>query len=359
MCFQAGFEVDRGDELTDDRLLALVDECAALGVREWVIAGGGEPMLRGDVVVQLCERIRSYEMNGVIQTNGVTFQSEHFARLMEVGWSTVAVSLDGPTREINDAIRCPGAFEKATATVRKLAALKRERGVAQPVLSIFGVVTAYNYERLAEFVSFVHALGCDAVGLGQLIVHGPSNRYLEVPAERLGELMANVEAARRCAEELGLDHNFHALLGTEAEEASGRHAIRGARSSCCLAHAVCFEPWLSLLVCADGKVSPCCRLWDVDDEGLAERSLADLWRESPYLQAVRQALSSGRPLPPCAQCPPDLRSRNEALRPLLAWAQQSTPRRLGLLAAKAVASTRRHGLRRALERGREWLRIMR
>ena len=359
MCFQAGFEVDRATELADDRLLALVDECAALGVREWVIAGGGEPTLRGDLLVRLCERIRAHDMNGVIQTNGVTFESDHFARLIDVGWSTVAVSLDGPTREINDAIRCPGAFEKATATVRKLAALKRERGAARPVLSIFGVVTVHNYDRLAEFVSFAHALGCDAMGLGQLIVHGPSNQDLEVPPQRRADLMANLEAARRCAEELGLDHNFNALLGTNAEQASGRHDAPPARSSSFLANAVCFEPWLSLLVCADGKVSPCCRLWDVHPEGLAEKRLADLWRESPYLQEVREALSSGRPLPPCAQCPPDLRSRNEALRPLLHWAQHSTPRRLGLLAAKAVASTRRHGLRRALQRGREWLRIIR
>ena len=69
ICWQRRTEADFGHEVQDSRLEELVDEAAAMGVREWNISGGGEPMARAGLVLSLCERIRERDMNGALQTN--------------------------------------------------------------------------------------------------------------------------------------------------------------------------------------------------------------------------------------------------------------------------------------------------
>ena len=107
ICWQRRFD-HLHDDIPDERLLRLVDECAALDVRGWCIAGGGEPMTRPDVVLAMCERIRGHGMDGTLVTNGVAFKTSYFERLADCRWSDIAVSLDGPTEDINDAIRSNG-----------------------------------------------------------------------------------------------------------------------------------------------------------------------------------------------------------------------------------------------------------
>ena len=159
-CWQRSIEFATDREVPDDRLLALADEAAALGVKEWFIIGGGEPMARGDLVIRLCERIRERGMDGVLHTNGTLFKPAHLESLVRMGWGRVKVSLDGPTAAVNDPIRGEGAFERATGNIRRLTELKREQGVSVPTVALHPTLVRQNFEKAGDIIELARDLGC-------------------------------------------------------------------------------------------------------------------------------------------------------------------------------------------------------
>ena len=354
ICWQRAHEVDRSTEVSDDRLIDLVDECADLGAREWAIVGGGEPMMRPHLVISLCERIRARGMNGTLQTNAVAFDPQHLARLVEIEWAKIAISLDGPTREINDAIRGEGSFDKITATVRSLAALKREHQATAPSMCLHAALTCTNYDTLDQLAELAHALGCDGVGAGELIVEGDQGKAFQLQASQRAGLPEHVRRAAERAKQLGLWEYFSSLPGRPTPAYLDRMERRLLQGGGGIVSASCYEPWLGLTVLADGKAGPCCVFWDAEAQNVRECRTQDVWVGS-YLQGVRQAIREGRAPRYCAWCPSGLRSRDEAFRRQLLYARMSGPQRLAYLTIRGIIHTRQHGLMATLRRGRDRL----
>ena len=146
ICWQRWVEekwgkVDHSRELSDERLLRLVDEAAAMDVREWSIGGGGDPMVRGDLIMRMCTRIRELNMNGGIFTNGTLLTRAHLEHLVDIGWDRLDFSLDGPTAEINDAIRSKGSFERVAASMGLLDEIRNAKGKTLPIIDVHVVLT--------------------------------------------------------------------------------------------------------------------------------------------------------------------------------------------------------------------------
>lgn len=108
-----------GDELDARQALALVDALAAAGTVRLSLTGG-EPLLREDLP-EIIRRAVGHGMIVGLNTNGMLLD-ERPEVLAEV--QRVTMSLDGP-REIHDAIRGEGAFDK----VLQGAEIVRRRGI--------------------------------------------------------------------------------------------------------------------------------------------------------------------------------------------------------------------------------------
>jgi len=362
ICWQRRFE-EFGEEVPDDRFLRFVDECADLGVREWGIAGGGEPIMRAELVLQMCERIRARGMNGVFMSNGVAFKEDYFLRLARVGWSALTFSLDGYTRDINDAIRSNGSFERATNTMRKIKKIREANGGTGPSITIHATLTSLNFDTLDKLAELAAELGCNAVGAANLTDAGPDCERFRLTEEQRAQLPEMVRRASKRARELGLSEYFHDVLSErDYHRPTIPHDAGG------LLRAMCFEPWLGIAIHADGRVGPCCVYWEEEAGSLMNSGLREIWL-GPHLQKVRENILAGRLPGYCAKCspaPPSLGVRDEQLRQQLqkakanlCWDQLSFPSRQLALACKAMSSIRRHGLRQAVRRGKEWIQIRR
>ncbi len=373
ICWQRWADYDKSgkSELSDERLLELVDEGAALDVREWYFVGGGEPLARARVVIPMCEKIRARGMNGAIHTNGTLFKTEWLETLCRIGWRTVRVSLDGPTREINDDIRS-GGFDKATANIRELTRIKREMGVEYPKISLYCTLTSTNFDGLEDFVRLAHELGCDdGVGISALIIEGEECKHYELTAEQQKELGEHIRRAMALAEELGVPHNFQDYLD-EAElvartmhmEMHSDHFIPSSAPG--IEGAMCFEPWKSASILPDGRMGPCCAFFEEGVPSVKDRSLAEVWRGS-YMTRVRTGMLDGNPPDYCKRCPSNLylhKERDRAafaafLRENRSWESASAGKRAAIAATKVASSFRRHGVRKALQRGWEWVQLRR
>ena len=354
-------KVDCANEIADERLLTLVDEAAELGVREWCILGGGDPLMRVDIVMEMCERILARGMNGSIFTNGIGFKREHLERLTRIGWRRIDISLDGPNAEVNDHIRNKGSFERATRNIRVLTELKREGGADKPLVGLHAVLTSTNCDKIAQMVQLTHDLECDDFGLAELQVHGDTCKEFVLSAEQRAELPGRLREAMALGDRLHIPNNIGTLLPPEEQEAAGQApAIAGDGR---FTEAACFEAWLTMTIVADGRVGPCCVFWEEQAQTVHDNSLEEAWL-GPYLQDVRKRLLARRDLPGyCKFCASHIITLTEDMRQAFLakertqWAEMRPAQRARFLAGRFASTLRGQGLRKTLRRAREWAQL--
>ncbi len=192
--------------LERERLLALIDEAAGLGVGRFYFTGG-EPFLRRDVF-ELIERVtKTHGRELRILTNGLLFHGAVLEglRRQDSKLLSLQVSLDGATPETNDRIRGKGSFHGASAGIEALA----EAGFA-PTLST--VITRDNVNEMEALVRIVKQTGAASWHLlwihkkgrwadlngsfvAPLALHAALGKA-QVEAERLGVVIDNVASFR-------------------------------------------------------------------------------------------------------------------------------------------------------------------
>lgn len=369
ICWQRNpdLKLNHQDEVASERYFRFVDEGAEAGVREWSILGGGEPLVRGDLIIELCERIKQRGMSGYIQSNGSLFTEGQLERLVDAGLDRIRVSLDGPNTEINDKIRHPGSFEKASSNLKLLAAIKRRKGATAPLSSFYTVITSANYDRLDEMVECASSLGISDIEASAMIVHSGEGRPFQLDERQKAALPGHLERAIKRAEQLGVENNFSLYFRDEITADPNAMHVGGRMGTGDFLDAPCFWPWLNLVVLANGSAGPCC-MYNCEcmdeDNNIAARSLMEVW-QGPYFRQLRARMLEGRMPSYCATCPSTLFAQQDVLRrEARAWLDRDVPpagafRRLPWMARKTLRSVRRNGVRQAFKRGLEWVQITR
>jgi AdoMet-dependent heme synthase len=145
------------ESMTLAEVAPYLEEGAALGVREYYFTGG-EPFLNPDMEAILALVTARFGPATVL-TNGLLLDPERCGRLRrladEAAYSLdLRVSLDGPDAASNDRIRGAGAFGRALAGIRNLAAVGIE-----PVVTATAVDEAAAGELVDRFFTLLRSLG--------------------------------------------------------------------------------------------------------------------------------------------------------------------------------------------------------
>ena len=115
-CYYTAHAKPDPDELTTAEAKAMIDDLAVFGVPV-LLFSGGEPLLRDDLF-ELGAYAVQQGLRTVISTNGTLITDERAARIKEVGFAYVGISLDG-IGETNDRFRgAGGAFDAALGGIR-------------------------------------------------------------------------------------------------------------------------------------------------------------------------------------------------------------------------------------------------
>lgn len=288
------------NELSKEALLGLVDEAAALGVRRVFVLGGGEPLARKDAAPALLRRIKERRMEGILATNGTLLGADLAHQLIDTGWDEVHVSIDAPDAATHDLLRGQaGAFRRTVRNTCRLSQLRVRRGLSSPKIALHFVLTRLNWRTLPGMIDLAVALGAFRVDFDALIAYTPEQQALQLsPAERA----AVPDVARRAIENADkhgiittLDHFLHPERldrGNTRIEIPEEPGLQGAP---------CLKAWHYLVIQADGRSSPCCVL--AGEGGQVQgQGLAGLWRDDPFLNAVRQGMLDKTPLARCREC---------------------------------------------------------
>ena len=310
-------------QLSDARLLSLIGEAAELGVRHVELTGGGEPMLRRDVVLEMMSRVKQYGMLGSMTTNGTLFDSESVHRIVRLGWDRLVFSVDGPDRETNDWLRprkTAGEGEESPfgRIVEALIAFQREKsaqGSALPMVALNTVLSRRNAAEVSRMVRFAARHGVGRVSFEPLTTHSALGAELRLSPEDVRAMQPEVREAARMAAELGVETN----IGKYAEHAlvTGKNALPEVYAADVLARSgflgiPCYEPWFHLVVKTDGSVGPCC-VFEDKAVSVKEHSLREIWTGA-FLSKVRASMASREFLPWCRTCNAGQLLQNRALR---------------------------------------------
>jgi radical SAM protein with 4Fe4S-binding SPASM domain len=258
-----------------EKVRGLIDEIAAMGVREFLITGG-EPLVRED----LAEVIEYLGRKGMWWTlNTAAMPGKDLLQVIERDKpGFVAVSLDGP-RPVHDAFRGrAGAWDEAMEAIRFFQSLGGVRVCAGTT------VTSRNYDYLDETFHLVTASGADQWGIHLLVPEGRAadRPDLFLSKTQLKRLIKFVARRRRhfpveMADEIGYLGYLEPL-------------VRDVPLNCGAGRAQC-------VVLPDGEIVPCTTLDRSCSAGnLHERALADIWKSG------FEDLRAWRPSGKCAAC---------------------------------------------------------
>src|ERR1700761_3867912 len=138
-------------ELTTDECKAVIDTLERMQVF-YVNIGGGEPTVRPDFW-ELVDYATAHHVGVKFSTNGVKLDAAAAAKLAASDYVDVQISLDGATREVNDAVRGPGSFDTAMRAMQNLA----DAGFAGFKLSV--VMTRHNIPQIEAFKEIADRFG--------------------------------------------------------------------------------------------------------------------------------------------------------------------------------------------------------
>ena len=245
---------------------------------------GGEPLIRRDIeTVGAHAAALGYAWG--VTTNAMLLKPARLASLKAAGLRTISVSLDGPEAEHDALRRCPGAFRKVVAAIKRL--------IDDPFYERFDViccVSPLNIDRLEPFVDHLAALGVPQARFTPVFSRGRANASsgLALSGEQLRRLLAFVARQRTIRRDIVVTLSEEGYWGPnwECRIRDGFHYCGSGVGVGSILH--------------DGAVTGCPSVSRRLVEGnLSEASFADIWeRRFSRFREERRALASAS----CGSC---------------------------------------------------------
>ncbi|MFC1890012.1 tetratricopeptide repeat protein [Thermodesulfobacteriota bacterium] len=300
-------------EISGETLLDLVDQAGRLGVREWNIIGG-EPLVRLKEVAALVNRIRGYDMNGEISTNGTLFTNDFIRNLVDIGWGHVRFSIDCPDASLHDLIRGRiGSFDKAVRALEDFANEREKAGVEAPNTEIMMVLSSRNYDTLTTMVKLCRDAGVRKLTVQPISIISEAGTDLKISEDQKAALHGHIAEAKDLADRSGIENTLVDLYEDKLIDDTDRmHEIILTdllKLEDDFFSLPCFDPWFVIAVRPNGNVGPCDRFMDkftdvgevINCDHVEERSLTEIWYGG-YFDRMRRLLTKRKIPTFCTDC---------------------------------------------------------
>lgn len=307
-------EIKKEKELTKNRWFKLIEESKELGVKEWHICGGGEPLFDPNLAYDVLIKIKKEGFHGELITNGTLFTEKMIQDLVEQEWDKVTFSIDGYNAKIHNSIRGVYCFKGTVKNIKIFSQYKKKLGKDKPKLSFHTVVCNKNHSTFSSLFKLAKKLNVQDVLFNALNIWSEYIKRLELSEKQQNELNKRLENLENLAKKLHIGTNiseFQKLdMFNKANKIVQAMENESEKENSILA-APCYMPWYNMSIFADGRVQPCFILQDVG-ESCREKSLKNIWH-SPYFNNIRQAMINKRLNVACSRCNPWSFSKNKEI----------------------------------------------
>ncbi len=313
-CWQRSHErfgwLNTENELSREKLVSIVDEAAELGVKDWLISGGGEPMMRVDDTVDMMVNIKKHGMWGDIITNGTIPNDSHLSKIVNSGWDVYRVSINAPNENVHDyLVNTPGAFRKAVSRIKKINKLKEKFGIDKPDIGFNTVINRENYSLMPGIIEFLHELGGSFINVQTIILYSDEEARWSLDEKHRRDSQKYLKEAIEISHDLNIRTNLENYLddqlmreSTEMDKMKklGLSDLENIEHSNAFFKSFCFEPFYLMTIRSDGTVGSC-RLFGDQGDNIIDKSLKDVWF-GDYFEKARKAQINGNIPKFCSKC---------------------------------------------------------
>ncbi len=328
-CWQINADTNSyGKELSDQKLIEIVRHAAHIGVKEWIISGGGEPLVRKSISARIFEEIKRGGMWGQLTTNGVLLTDDIAKLLVHIGWDQVQFSVDTWDAKLHDRLRQgKGSFNKIMQNISNLVAIREKHGAGKlPKIGLntilhrrllYPVQANREYSKtltpalsqgeseqgLVKMIELGAKLGIDLVFFEPIYPGYLKQDDLSLKPEDTELLNRSIDKAAKRADELGMETNVLNFKGRADLVDKGCFSTVVDRESedreISLLNAPCFQPWYLMGIKGDG-LAGCCSTFN-KGVYLHDKTLEEVWF-GDYFNRIREDMIQRRLPDYCDQC---------------------------------------------------------
>jgi MoaA/NifB/PqqE/SkfB family radical SAM enzyme len=269
------------------KILSLLEELVAGGLRSVRLSGGGDPLAHRDVA-RVVARLTELGVNvDNVNTNAALLDPGIADRLIENGCRELIVSLnavDAADYHRMMQVR-PAIFDKVLANVRRFVEQRGRRPL--PVVTVQFLIDRENYRRIPEMYELGRGLGADRITISPVqdipleridhdVLLAPDDSVLVMPyfeqvltADRDAKLLSLFGPYPAWNEALDRVRSRLATAGPAPAIAASFRERNGA----------CFFGWYSATIRGNGDLYPCCLLMNPGYQPLGNALQAGTFQE--------------------------------------------------------------------------------
>ena len=282
---------------------------------------GGEPLTHPEIE-KIVKIIKASGSRIDTPTNG-TLLKKHAAMLVELGFDSIRVSLDGP-RDVNDIQRGKGSYEKAIEGLKALYEEKKRTEKKLPVIGLLYTITPINYLQTEKFfledldLIYLHnitiqlenfiteEMGKNYESFLKSHFNITSNRYWKGMVRSYNDFkdMDFVELSRQ----LNSVETFLKQKGIVVIKEPPINSIddleayfKAEWGKLSIQYETCPLPWVSTDIAANGDVVPCHVFYDLVVGNLHKNSLLEVWKGGKF-KIFREYMEKNKLMSICNGC---------------------------------------------------------
>jgi MoaA/NifB/PqqE/SkfB family radical SAM enzyme len=272
-------------ELPPEKWIEIGEKISNMNIKEVYFGGGGEPMLRSDIILRILKILKKKNIYMKITTNGTLFDEEKVKKFVKLGFDEMQFSLDAADEKTGDYLRGEGSFNKLIKTLKLFKLWKKKYKKEKPVITFHSVLSNKNYDKFDKVIRLAEKLNICGCDLNLLVIHSEIGRKLDLNEKQKKEFLKLAIKYNKLAEKLDIGTNILDLAEENILAAPIRKTViedskqEKLHSKKTFITSPCFEPWLRLTIHADGKVGSCCSIVDEEEfiENIMDKNLKEIW----------------------------------------------------------------------------------
>jgi MoaA/NifB/PqqE/SkfB family radical SAM enzyme len=322
------------EELTKDEWIDIVKQALDLGVLQWCMLGGGEPLLRSEILLPILQMIceKNKLMDFELITNGSLLNEELIKGMVEIAEKKVEIVPEGKGKKelgilqitmsihgFRDTYQLLTGVDKFDVVIQNLKLLrkwKEKSNLEQPITQVNILLNKKNLGEVLELIKFFGELKVNQVALHAMRGYEETKsviKDIELSEEDWKTILELVNQAKKIAEKYNIHLSTDPIdaymeyplkFDKKEENPQSNHEITDEEVLTLnnLLKVRCYEPWYDILINPNGQVARCAAYSTRREPiNVKEQSLKSIWF-GEFFNQVRKNVVCNIPMEGCKEC---------------------------------------------------------